>query len=323
MRNRPLGVKVQRLNAFCLTEINENNIPLIEIFDEVIQQKGSKLFMLREDLIHPEISGNKWRKLKYNVHEAKTQDQGTILTFGGAYSNHVAATAAAGKHFGLKTIGVIRGDEILPLNPTLELASKNGMKFKYITRAQYRESNKYEKSFIDLLRAEFGDFYLVPEGGSNFLAVKGCAEIFRNVNIDFDTVCCACGTGGTIAGIIASTQKQVLGFPALKGGEFLKEDISNLLKEYSPNSVYDNWNLVLDYHMGGYAKVNDELIDFVKDFKAKHNIQLDLIYTGKMFFGIYDLLRNSNELDGKTIIAVHTGGIQGNKGFEERLGILL
>ena len=304
-----------------MTEINENNIPIVEIFDEVIQQKGSRLFVLREDLIHPEISGNKWRKLKYNLQEAEQNGLDTILTFGGAYSNHIAATAAAGNHFGLKTIGIIRGEETLPLNPTLELAKIHGMQFKYVSREEYRD--KKSKSFLDTLKDEFGDFYLVPEGGSNAMAVKGCAEILINVNIDFDVVCCACGTGGTIAGIIASTDKQVLGFPALKGGGFLKYEISNLLKEYSSNSIYDNWNLILDYHFGGYAKFDDSLIDFVKGFKLKHSIELDLIYTGKMLFGIYDLLKCSNKFNGKTIIAVHTGGVQGNKGFEERLGISL
>lgn len=310
-----------------MTEINENNIPLIEVFDEVIQQKGSRLFILREDLIHPEISGNKWRKLKYNIQEAKQKGCDTILTFGGAYSNHIAATAAAGREFGVKTIGIIRGEKTLPLNPTLELASENGMKFKYISRTQYRENNKYEKSFIESLKKEFGNFYLVPEGGSNALAVKGCTEIIQNIRVDFDVICCACGTGGTIAGIIASTQKQVIGFPALKGADFLKSDIKNLLRDYALNEQTKidntNWNLNLNYHFGGYAKFNDELVEFIKEFKEKHNLQLDLIYTGKVLFGIYDLLQNSNQLDNKTIIAVHTGGIQGNKGFEERFGISL
>ncbi len=308
-----------------MTEINENNIPLIEVFDELIQQKGSRLFILKEDLIHPEISGNKWRKLKYNIQEAKKLGLNTLLTFGGAYSNHIAATAAAGKYFGLNTIGVIRGEEILPLNPTLELAAKNGMGLKYVSREAYKEKNtaKFNEQLVD----EFVEFYHVPEGGSNALAVKGCAEIIQNVTIDFDVICCACGTGGTIAGIIASTKKQVLGFPALKGGDFLKSDIENLLRAYALNEQVNiennNWSLNLDYHFGGYAKIDEVLVEFVQQFKTKHNIQLDLIYTGKMLFGIYHLLQNSNQLDNKTIIAIHTGGIQGNKGFEERLGITL
>jgi len=308
-----------------LIEINENNIPLIEIFDEVIQQKNSKLYILREDLIHPEISGNKWRKLKYNIQEAKTEGKDTVLTFGGAYSNHIAATAAAGKHFRLKTIGVIRGEETLPLNPTLASAKENGMQFKYVAIKDYRNKN-FEK-FLESLQKEYGDLYIVPEGGSNTLAVKGCAEILGNVNINFDVICCAIGTGGTIAGIISSTQKQVLGFPALKGGEFLREDIELLLNDYSAqfDCVVNNDNsyLVTDYHFGGYAKVKPELIDFVRNFYVSHNIKLDLIYTGKMLYGIYDLLKNTKQLDNQTIIAIHTGGVQGNKGFEQRLKFTL
>lgn len=308
-----------------MIEINENNIPLIEIFDSVLESKNSRLFILREDLIHSEISGNKWRKLKYNIQEAKNKKSNTILTFGGAYSNHIAATAAAGKKHGLNTIGVIRGEEIPPLNPTLQLASDNGMIFKYVSREEYR--NKNTSDFIKLLRQEYGNFYMVPEGGSNTFAVKGCTEIVNNISINFDVICCACGTGGTIAGIIASTEKQVYGFPALKGGVFLKEEINTLISDYTEkykNVVENrNWDLVTDYHLGGYAKVNSDLVSFVQEFNKKHNIPLDLIYTGKMLYGIFDLLNNSEELNNKTIIAIHTGGIQGNKGFEERLGIVL
>ena len=195
------------------------------------------------------------------------------------------------------------------------------MQFKYVSREDYRR--KYSAEFLDALQKEFGDFYIVPEGGSNTLAVKGCAEILENININFDVICCACGTGGTIAGIISSTPKKVLGFPALKGGEFLKQDINNLLKEYSINSVYENWELILDYHFGGYAKVKPELIEFVRRFYISHNIKLDLIYTGKMLYGIYDLLKNTKQLDNQTIIAIHTGGIQGNKGLEQRLRFTL
>ncbi|MGB0887024.1 MAG: 1-aminocyclopropane-1-carboxylate deaminase/D-cysteine desulfhydrase [Vicingaceae bacterium] len=304
-----------------MLQIDPNNIPLTEIFEPCIQAKNSRLFILREDLIHPQISGNKWRKLKYNIAETKRQKKNTILTFGGAYSNHIAATAAAGKHFGLKTIGVIRGEENLPLNPTLQLAKGNGMVFKYVSREAYR--NKNETTFIAALKAAFGEFYLVPEGGSNVFAVKGCTEIIENIAIDFDVICVACGTGGTLAGIIASTEKEVLGFPALKGGSFLIEDVQQLLLSYNPKLNKENWNLNTDYHFGGYAKVKPNLIAFVQQFKQKHNIPLDLIYTGKMLFGIYDLLQNTNQLDNKVIVAVHTGGVQGNKGFEERLGIKL
>lgn len=304
-----------------MPETTENAIPLTEIYDVCIQQKKSRLFILREDLIHPKISGNKWRKLKYNIIEAKEKGFDTLLTFGGAFSNHIAATAAAGKKFGLKTIGVIRGEEVLPINPTLELAQKNGMIFKYLSREEYR--NKTDEFFINQLKEEFRNAYIIPEGGSNALAVKGCAEIVENIDIDYDVICCACGTGGTLAGIISSTRNEVLGFPALKGGGFLIDDIEKLLSESLIKKRDLNWKLITDYHFGGYAKIKPELIDFIKDFKKDHHILLDLIYTGKMLFGLFDMIKNTTQLDNKKIIVVHTGGLQGNKGFEERFGIVL
>lgn len=318
------------MNIFgSMLAVNENNIPLQKIEEDFFKEKNIDLFILREDLIHPEISGNKWRKLKYNLQEAKSRRVEHLLTFGGAFSNHIAATAAAGRDFGFETIGIIRGEETLPLNATLQLAATNGMVFKYISREQYRENNKYEKSFLQELEKEFGGFYMVPEGGSNALAVKGCTEIINNINLEYDIVCCACGTGGTIAGVISSinANKKVLGFPALKGGDFLKKDIQELINNYElelgVKIKNENWELITEYHFGGFAKVKPVLIDFIREFKTKHGILLDFIYTGKMLFGLYDLIKNSNQFDDKKIIVVHTGGLQGNKGFEERLGIAL
>ena len=274
-------------------------------------EKKIEFYILREDLIHSTISGNKWRKLKYNVLEAKAKGFNTILTFGGAYSNHIAATAAAGKEFGLKTIGIIRGDEVK--NLTLDLAVENGMELKFVSREVYREKDA----------SQYSNCYVIPEGGSNALAVKGCAEIVDSIDVDFDVICCACGTGGTIAGIISSTDKKVLGFPALKGGNFLVEDIERLLDDSNVKERTTNWQLITDYHFGGYAKVKPELIDFLRTFKKENNILLDFIYTGKMLFGLYDMIENTNQLNGKKIVVVHTGGIQGNKGFEERFNIVL
>jgi 1-aminocyclopropane-1-carboxylate deaminase/D-cysteine desulfhydrase-like pyridoxal-dependent ACC family enzyme len=293
------------------SDVNENNIPLQKIEADFLLQKNVELFILREDLIHPQISGNKWRKLKYNIVEAKEKDFDTLLTFGGAFSNHIAATAAAGNKFGLKTIGIIRGEEVK--NPTLYLAKENGMELKFVSREEYKVKDA----------SQYPDCYVVPEGGSNALAVKGCSEIVENITVDYDVICCACGTGGTIAGIISSTDKQVLGFPALKGGQFLIEDIKKLLIDSKVNNNSTNWKLITDYHFGGYAKVKPELIDFVKEFKEEHNILLDFIYTGKMLFGLFDMIKNSNQLDNKKIVVVHTGGIQGNKGFEDRFGIVI
>lgn len=308
--------------------INQNNISLTPIFEDFFTTKNIQLFVLREDLIHPEISGNKWRKLKYNCIEAKEKGFKQLLTFGGAYSNHIAATAAAGREFGFNTIGIIRGEEALPLNNTLQLAANNGMMLKYVSRNFYRDE-KYNASFLKELRNELGDFYLVPEGGSNAFAVKGCAEIKNNILIDFDVIACACGTGGTIAGIIASLDNsiEVIGFSALKGGDFLKNDIQQLLNEYSivfkQKVKNNNWKLNTDYHFGGYGKISNELVDFVNDFKQKYHIPLDLIYTGKMLFGIYHIAKTTEQLNGKKIVVVHTGGLQGNKGFEERFNVVL
>jgi len=293
------------------SKVNENNIPLQKIEAHFLDEKKVELFILREDLIHPTISGNKWRKLKYNIVSAKEKGFETIVTFGGAFSNHIAATSAAGKAFGLKTIGIIRGDEVS--NTTLDLAIENGMELNFVSREDYKLKDA----------RDYPNCYIIPEGGSNTLAVKGCSEIVNNIHIDYDVICCACGTGGTIAGIISSTSKQVLGFPALKGGEFLREDIKCLLTEYNEEQHCCNWDLITDYHFGGYAKLKQELIDFIKEFKSKNNILLDFVYTGKMLFGLYDMVKNTSQLDGKRIVVVHTGGIQGNKGFEERFGITI
>jgi len=304
-----------------MTPINENNIPLQKIKAVFLEEKNVELFILREDQIHPTISGNKWRKLKYNVQEAQEKGVETMVTFGGAFSNHIAATAAAGATFGLNTIGIIRGDKVS--NPTLNLAEKNGMQLQFVSREEYRLQLKQSLATEAASWDKYPNCYLIPEGGSNALAVKGCAEIVKNIPVDYDVICCAAGTGGTIAGIISSTNKKVIGFPALKGGGFLVEDIKRLLFMTHPQKEFKNWELITDYHFGGYAKIKPELVAFVQAFKQDYNVVLDFIYTGKMFFGLFDRIKNTNQFDGKRIIVVHTGGIQGNKGFEERFGITL
>ena len=308
--------------------INDSNILLQEIEEPFLRKKNIRLYLLREDTIHPEISGNKWRKLKYNLKEAHQKGDDQLLTYGGAYSNHIAATAAAGKEFGFKTVGIIRGDESFPLNTTLQLAKDKGMQLKFVSRSFYK-TQKYETAFLKELEQEYGKFYIIPEGGSNELAVKGCIEIMKNVEVDYDMVCCSCGTGGTLAGIIASEVKntEILGFPALKGGDFLKEDIIRLLNNYEEKFNLKvknkNWRLVTDYHFGGYAKVTRPLYDFIKSFNKTHGVLLDFVYTGKMLFGLFNQIKNTSYFNHKKIIVIHTGGVQGNKGFEERLGLKL
>jgi 1-aminocyclopropane-1-carboxylate deaminase len=282
------------------------------------QKKDVSVSIKREDLLHPVISGNKFRKLKYNIFEAKKQNQDTLLTFGGAYSNHIAATAYAGKYFGFKTIGVIRGDELgkdvtktLQTNPTLKYAYENGMKFKFVSRSDYR--NKTEQYFIENLKTEFDDFYLIPEGGTNSLAVKGCEEILNEQDTEFDYICVAGGTGGTISGIINSADKNqiILGFPALKG-EFLNAEIQPYIKN-------KNYKWINDFHFGGFAKINNELIRFINDFYKKFNVPIEPIYTAKMFYGIEKLIDSGYFKPKTRILAIHTGGLQGITAMNTRL----
>ena len=275
---------------------------------------GISLEIKREDLLHPFISGNKFRKMKYNLLQAKAENQHTLLTFGGAYSNHIAAVAYAGKEQEFKTIGIIRGDELgdkIEENPTLKFAQECGMQFEFVTREAYR--HKTEPDFIANLQQKFGSFYLVPEGGTNEYAIKGCEEILTEEDIKFDYVCCAVGTGGTISGIINSAlpNQKLLGFPALKG-DFLKDEICKF-------ATSKNWELVTDYHFGGYGKVNEELIQFINQFYRQTQVPLDPVYTGKMFFGVIDLIQKNYFPDNSKILLIHTGGLQGIQGMNALL----
>ena len=276
----------------------------------MLREKEVALYIKREDTIHPLISGNKYRKLKYNLIEAKNKGHNTLLTFGGAFSNHIAAVACAGKEQDFKTIGVIRGEELEDRwqeNPTLKLAHQHGMQFHFVSRSAYRDKNT--PSFHQQLQDTFGEFYLLPEGGTNAFAVKGCEEILTDEDTNFDLICSCVGTGGTLAGLINSVKphQQVWGFPALKG-DFLHKDI----RKFARNT---RWELQLDYHFGGYGKVNQELVDFINTFKKDTGIPLDPIYTGKMLFGIFDLIKKNVFQQGTEILAIHTGGLQGIKGM--------
>jgi len=302
-------------------EVNES----AAVTQEIIlpnNTNGVKVFLKREDLLHETISGNKWRKLKYNLIEANRLGVKTLLTFGGAFSNHIHATASAGKIFGFNTIGIIRGEEHFPLNPTLDFAKNCGMIVHYMDRKTYRKKN--EINVIDLLKHKYGNFYLVPEGGTNNLAVKGCTEIIDDINIDFDIILTACGTGGTISGLICglSGEKKVVGIPVLKGAEFLINDTKSLVKDYS-NQKFNNWELNLNFHFGGYAKINKELIEFILEFEKLNNIKLDPIYTGKLLFAINKMVGNKNFESGKKLLALHTGGLQGIAGMKNKIKKLL
>lgn len=287
--------------------------PIQEIKNELLEKHQVRLLVKREDLIHPLIKGNKWYKLKYNLENARKQGFTKILTFGGAFSNHIYATASAGHLLGFQTIGIIRGEEHLPLNPVLSHAVSYGMEISYLDRATYRKKN--EAQIINHLKEKFGDFYLVPEGGTNPLAVKGTKEILKNVDVAYNYVCCACGTGGTLAGLVAgaSDDVQKIGFAVLKG-DFLQKDVENLLQQAIKQQLildkpYLNWHVNNDYHFGGYAKVTTVLQDFVKDFSQKYQISIEPIYTGKLFYGIFGLISKGFFQKNSTVLAIHSGGV--------------
>lgn len=278
-------------------------------------EKGIELSLKREDLIHPIISGNKFRKLYYNIQEAQRLNKDTLLTFGGAYSNHILATAGAGAQYGLKTVGVIRGEELgldlpktLANNATLQRASAYGMQFKFVSRSAYQQ--KTSEEMLCNLAQEFPGAYIIPEGGTNSLAIKGCKEILDSETDAYDYICVAMGTGGTISGIIqnAKPHQKVIGFPALKA-----QGLEKYIRQEKRTNL--NWELIDSYHFGGYAKITKELITFINDFKKNTNIPLDPVYTAKTMFGVYDLLANDFFPAGAKILVIHTGGLQGISGM--------
>lgn len=281
---------------------------IVELDVSDISKNNVKLLLQREELNDVYCMGNKWWKLKYNLQEAIKLGKKQLVTFGGAYSNHILASAWACQKMGLQSVGIIRGDQHLPLNPTLKKAQSFGMNFRYITRDVYR--NKEEIDWYSL----FPESYLLPEGGTNHLAVKGCKEmLYFN---DFDVVCVPVGTGGTMAGIVngLSTHQQAIGFSSLKNGFFLNETIG----KYVGTSQID-WTIESDYHFGGYAKITFKLIEFMNTFKKRYAIQLDPVYTAKMMYGIFDMLKNGQFPSNSIILAIHTGGLQGIEGMNQRI----
>jgi 1-aminocyclopropane-1-carboxylate deaminase len=280
--------------------------PIVELKLSIFEEASVRVLVKCEYLNHPFATGNKWWKLKYNLEAATKLEHKTILTFGGAYSNHIYATAAAARELELKSIGIIRGEETLPLNPTLSFAKECGMELHYISREAYRKKN--EASFFQNLKDQLGDFYLIPEGGTNELAVKGVKEFAQSLakEVEFDYLCLPVGTGGTIAGIVEGTDesKKILGFVSLKGVEFLEHEI----RTYTEKT---NFKLLHDYHFGGYAKMTSSLIEFINQFEHDQNIPLDPVYASKMIFGVFDFIKKSFFKKNSTILILHTGGLQG------------
>ena len=280
--------------------------PLEELRDDRLARAGLRLLLKRDDLISPDIPGNKWRKLKYNLETANRQGHRVLLTFGGAYANHIRATAAAGHYFGFASIGVIRGEEHLPLNPSLAYAVRHGMRLTYLDRAAYRE--KMRPEVIAMLHRQFGEFYLLPEGGSNADALRGCAEIPGEIDRHFDLICCPCGTGGTLAGLAHGLRpgRRALGFSVLKGGEFLAGEVSRFQRE-AFGGASGNWSIEYGFHCGGFAKRNPALDQFIADFQDRHALSLDWVYVAKMIYGIFALAEAGSFPAGTTIVAVITG----------------
>jgi len=292
---------------------------LLAINHPAAERRGVRLLVWRDDLLHPDLPGNKARKLKYNLLAARAQGYSRLLTFGGAYSNHLAAVAAAGRLYGFETVGLVRGEKHLPLNPTLARCQADGMQLRYLDRTTYRR--RAEPEFLAAIQQQFGPAYLLPEGGTNALALRGVAEMIGELrqHTDFDAVAVAAGTGGTLAGLalgLAEAQypARAVGVAALKDAGFLRAEI-DALTQATVAQTLTNYELHLDYHYGGYAKLPPELRAFIQRFEADFGVMLDPIYTGKMLVGVLDLIEKGHFARGSTVVAVHTGGLQAWAGF--------
>jgi len=280
--------------------------PIHEICDAAFPQ-GVRLFIKREDLNHPYISGNKWWKLKYNLARAREGGHAALLTFGGAYSNHLYATAAAAAELGIKSIGVVRGEKVTPMNSTLSFAEQKGMTLHFVSRTEYRKRDS--ASFTSDLRSRFGDVYLLPEGGTNAEAIQGCRDFGEALvnEIPFDIICLPVGTGGTLAGVVQRLKphQRAIGFSVLKDGHFLAEEV----KKWLPRDR-ENWRIETRFDFGGYAKSTTQLISFIERQRTIHNLPLDPVYTAKAMFGIYELIKRGEIAPLSKVLMVHTGGLR-------------
>jgi len=290
--------------------------PVHQIQDQLFDEKGLEVFIKRDDLIHPLISGNKWRKLKYVLKQAQAENKTHLVTFGGAFSNHLLATAAAAAKFGFRSTGFVRGEEVD--NDTLFLCRLHGMNLLFADRENYRDKEAlFDKHFADDPEAFF-----IDEGGASALGAKGCSELVNELTETYYHIFCACGTGTTAAGIINGLTEHHLpaqfhGVPVLKNGEFLSDEIDKYLDKPA------DYNLHTEYHFGGYAKTTDELIQFIKRFVASTGILIDHVYTGKMLYAIYDLAAKNYFARGSKILAIHTGGIWGLLGMRDKFNAII
>lgn len=270
-------------------------------------QAEQRRSLLRLDLIHPVISGNKWYKLKYNLAAAKEEGYTTILTFGGAFSNHLIAAAAAANYFGMQSIGVVRGMEP-QLTPTLKHCQAYGMQLHGVSRDVYKQ--KENNAFIEDLRQQFNHPYIIPEGGANEAGRKGSAAIAALIPRDYTHICVSVGSGTTLAGLREAlpVTQQIIGFAPMKGGIYLQEEIA---KNLSP-AQNKNWSVTDRWHFGGFGKINPQLTAFMQAFKSQTGVELDRVYTAKMMYGVQELLAENVFGTNARILCIHTGGLQGN-----------
>ncbi len=296
-------------------------LDLIE--SSLFNKAGVALYLLRLDTLLPHSVGNKYFKLKYNIQYALKNGYGSVLSFGGAYSNHIHALALAGAEKGIRTLGFIRGEKDEVLNDTLRDAVDAGMELHYLSRQQYRGRNNPE--FLSSLQARFPDSYIIPEGGSNTFGVKGCMEIVSHIDrclVDYDVIALPCGTSATLAGVVAATAvgKTVIGFSVLKNAGYLEDECEKFISKVQCGE-HGCWAIFHQYHCGGYAKFTPELVSFIDDFYADHNIVLEPVYSGKMLMGLYKLLQEGCSIlkPGMKVVAIHTGGLQGLRGMKRRL----
>ena len=290
------------------SDINEL-IPINPLQDELFSDKNVSLSVLRLDLIDKDISGNKIFKLRYYLEEAINSNHKKVITFGGAYSNHLAATATACKINNLASIGIVPGNKPEKLSPTLIFCQYNGMHLKFISKEDYKW--KHTHNFTTNLKFEFGDHTLIPEGGFGPIGVKGASEICRQYDQSaFTHICCAVGTGTTIAGIINASNNgvEIIGFSSIKSLNDFEDRMLALLV----NKLGKKYRLITDYHFGGFAKRKPELIAFMNLFYCQNGIPTDFVYTGKMMFGIFDMIKYSHFPQDSNILCIHSGGLQGN-----------
>lgn len=282
--------------------------PIEQILEPVFEEKALKVFVKRDDLIHPQISGNKWRKLKFNLLDAKKKGFRKLLTFGGAHSNHLYAVAAIGKYLDFETSGIIRGDELNASSSiTLQYANECGMQMHFVSREAYRDKSQ----LLEVYRED--DQYILPEGGTTGLSLTGVGEMYDEVvnqlGYEPDYIFCPVGSGGTIAGLInVSCKTRVMGICVLKNAQYLEKEITSLI-ENKENLYHRNFKIFWDMHMGGYAKKTPELFSFISDFETKHHIRLEYVYSGKMFFAFYELLKTEIK-NNSTVVLIHTGGLR-------------